>query len=371
MQKLVKLINRMHQGNVGMIKGGEDDFSVGVGHNLFERIVSLNNLFLAWREFRRGKRSKLDVQVFEHHLEDNIFKLHRELTNKTYLNDPYDSFYITDPKLRHIHKASVKDRVVHQAIFRVLYPIYDQSFISDSYSCRIDKGTHRGVVRLERWLWQVSHNLKIPTYVLKCDVKKFFDTVDHEILFDLIKHKSHDLNTRWLISQVVDSFETHPGKGLPLGNVTSQLFSNIYLNELDQFVKHKLKIKHYLRYCDDFVILSNNREYLESLIPKLADFLDQRLKLKLHEKKIIIRKYAQGVDFLGYVVLPYYRVLRTKTKRRIMRKLHHRIEGFKQGNVSKLSLNQTWQSYLGVFRHCEGYKIGEAAKSLMGKRITI
>lgn len=364
MQKLVKLINRMHQGNVSVIKGEEGNFSVGVGHNLFERIVSLKNLLLAWREFRRGKRSKLDVQVFEHRLEDNIFKLHRELANKTYLNDPYDSFYITDPKLRHIHKASVRDRVVHQAIFRILYPIYERNFIFDSYSCRIDKGTHRGVARLERWLWQVSHNFQSLTYVLKCDVKKFFDSVDHKILLELITHKSPDLNTRCLIRQVVDSFETSPGKGLPLGNVTSQLFSNIYLNKLDQFVKHKLKVKHYLRYCDDFVILSNNCEYLGSLIPKLADFLDKKLKLKLHERKIIIRKYSEGVDFLGYVILPHYRVLRTKTKHRMMRKLHYRIEDFKQGNVSKLSLDQSLQSYLGILRHCNGFKIKQTITKL-------
>jgi retron-type reverse transcriptase len=347
----------------------ESAFRDGFLHNdLFEKIVSLNNLLLAWREFRRGKRNKLDVQAFEHRLEDNLFKLHRELTSKTYRNDQYDSFFITDPKLRHIHKASVKDRVAHQAIFRVLYPIYEKTFISDSYSCRIDKGTHRGVARLERFLWQTSHNLKIPTYALKCDVKKFFDAVDHKVLVGLIKHKSHDLSTLWLIGQVVDSFETTPGKGLPLGNVTSQLFSNIYLNELDQFVKHKLKAKHYLRYCDDFVILSNDREYLEGLIPKLAGFLDEKLKLKLHERKIIIRKYSEGVDFLGYVTLPHFRILRTKTKHRMMRKLRYRVADFEQGSISESKLNQTVQSYLGVLRHCEGYKIGKVVKSLTDKK---
>lgn len=308
------------------------------------------------------------MQKFELNLEDNLFKIHRELTNKTYVNDPYDSFYITDPKLRHIHKANVKDRVVHQAVFRVLYPMYDRGFIFDSYSCRIAKGTHRGVARLEHFLRQVSGNLHGPAYALKCDVRKFFDTVDHKVLLGLIQKKSHDLSTLWLLTQVVESFSTQPGKGLPLGNVTSQLFSNIYLNELDQFVKHKLKAKHYLRYCDDFVLLSNDPKYLEGLIPKLADFLDQKLKLKLHERKIIIRKYSKGVDFLGYVTLPHFRVLRTKTKHRMMRKLHCRVADFKQGDISESKLNQTVQSYLGMLRHCEGYKIGRTVKSLTDKK---
>lgn len=334
---------------------------------MFDKIVSLNNLFLAWREFRRGKRSKLDVQTFEYNLEDNLFKLHSELINRTYTNDPYDSFYITDPKLRHINKASVRDRVVHQAFFRVLCPIYEKSFISDSYSCRINKGTHRGVARLESWLRKVSRNFKQPTYALKCDIKKFFDTIDHKILLSLVARKSHDLSTQWLISQVVNSFASEPGKGLPLGNVTSQLFSNIYLNELDQFVKHQLKVKYYLRYCDDFVILGDNQDYLKNLIPKLADFLNEKLKVNLHERKIIIRKYRAGVDFLGYVLLPHYRVLRTKTKQRMMRKLLYRATDFKQGSISKLKLNQTVQSYLGVLRHCSGYSIGQDIESLIYK----
>ncbi len=302
------------------------------------------------------------MQVFEFGLEDNLFKLHQELTSKTYRNTAYASFYITDPKLRHIHKASVRDRVVHQALFRVLYPLYERKFIFDSYSCRIDKGTHRGVARLERFLWQVSRNRQKPSYALKCDVKKFFDTVDHKILLELIAYKSYDLSTTWLIRQVVGSFETSPGKGLPLGNVTSQLFSNIYLNELDQFVKHKLKVRHYVRYCDDFVILADNKEYLESLVPKLAEFLREGLKLELHQKKVILRKYGQGIDFLGYVVLPHCRVLRTKTKARMLRKLHQRLVAWRGGAITKTSFGQLLSSYLGVLSHASAYRLSRSLK---------
>lgn len=346
----------MHQGNSHVIGSTID---VGVRHNVFDEIVSLKNLLLAWREFRCGKRGKYDVQLFECNLEDNLFKLHQELANKTYVNNAYVSFFITDPKLRHIHKASVRDRVVHQAVFRVLYPVFDRGFIFDSYSCRIDKGTHRAVTRFERFLGKASQNLHEPVYALKCDIRKFFDTVDHGVLLGLVRKKSHDLNTLWLIKQIVDSFETQPGKGLPLGNVTSQLFSNIYLNELDQFVKHKLKVRYYLRYCDDFVVVANNQQYLEGIIPLIAEFLEQELKLELHDRKIIIKKYNQGIDFLGYVSLPHYSVLRTKTKHRIFKKLARRRCEFEEGVVNELSFRQSLQSYLGVLQHCSGFKIGQ------------
>lgn len=362
----VEVVNLMNQRCVNSVGGGINGNIIN--HSLFEKIISLENLLCAWREFRRGKRSKLDVQQFEFNLENNLFKIHQELLTGAYKNDPYVSFYVTDPKLRHIHKASVNDRVVHQAVFRILYPIFDTSFIFDSYSCRLDKGTHRAVARLEIFLRKTSRNFQQPAYALKLDIRKFFDAVDHYVLIGLIRKKISDQNTLWLIEKIIRSFAAGTGRGLPLGNVTSQLFSNIYLNELDQFIKHKLKIKHYLRYCDDFVLLSDNREYLGSLIPKLADFLDEKLKLKLHERKIIIRKYSQGIDFLGYVTLPHYKVLRTKTKRRMMRKLHYRIEGFRQGNVSKLCLEQSLQSYLGVLKHCQGYKIGKILKSLIDKK---
>ncbi|MEK7497181.1 MAG: reverse transcriptase/maturase family protein [Patescibacteria group bacterium] len=326
---------------------------------MFEQIVSLENLLLAFREFRRGKQSKPDVQLFEFNLEDNLWQIHRELVSGLYINDPYSSFYIADPKLRHIHKASVRDRVVHQAIFRVLYSVFDLSFIHDSYSCRVDKGTHRAVLRLDHFLNQVSKNNTQPTYALKCDIKKFFDSIDQAILLKLIKNKIGDERLFSLVNKIINSFSVGYGKGLPLGNVTSQLFSNIYLNELDQFVKHKLKIKYYLRYCDDFVIVNNNQKYLENLISKLAKFLGEKLQITLHERKIIIRKFNQGVDFLGYVVLPHYRVLRTKTKRRVMRKLRRCIVEFKTGQKSVVSVEQSFQSYLGILKHCRGYKISQ------------
>jgi retron-type reverse transcriptase len=313
----------------------------------------LENLFLAWNEFKRGKRKKLDVQHFEFNLEDNLFRLHQELKSKIYTHSQYIAFNVSDPKLRRIHKATVRDRVLHHAIFRILYSVFDKSFIFDSYSCRINKGTHRGIKKFEEFSRKARKNNKRRIFALKCDIRKFFDSVDQEILLNLIKRKIQDQNVIWLVEKIIRSFS----KGLPLGNVTSQLFANIYLNELDQFAKHKLKIRYYLRYCDDFVILSDNEEYLKSLISKTSEFLKANLKLNLHPDKIIIRKFSQGVDFLGYVIFPHHKILRTKTKRRMMKKLSLNHKMLRDGLISEEEFNQSLQSYLGVLKHCEGWGI--------------
>ena len=169
----------------------------------------------------------------------------------------------------------------------------------------------------------------------------------------------------WLINKIIQSFSTSLGKGLPLGNITSQLFANIYLNELDQFIKHSLRVKYYIRYYDDFVILYKRRKYLGNLIPQINNFLKDKLKLQLHSDKIIMRKYHQGIDFLGYVSFPHYRILRTKTKRRIFRKISQKNKKLRQGEISKESFNQTIQFYLGILKHCKSYKLQQKVKEAL------
>ncbi len=300
---------------------------------------------------------KRDVQRFGFRLEDNIFDLHKNLKGRRYAHGPYSSFYVQDPKLRHIHKATVRDRVVHQAVFRVLYHLFDKKFIYDSYSCRFEKGTHKGVLQLERFARKVSANYRKPTYVLKCDIKKFFYNVDHKILFDLINKTIQDAGALWLLEQIIKSFGAEPDRGLPLGNVTSQLFANIYLNELDQFAKHELKCRYYIRYCDDFVILNNDDKYLFRILGAVNEFLIDRLGLSIHPKKVTIRKFGQGVDFLGYVAMPHYVVLRTKTKRRMFNKLKLKKQQYEAGEITGEELLQSFNSYLGVIKHCRGYKL--------------
>jgi len=186
------------------------------GHQLnknqssFSNIISLENLFLSWQEFRYGKRHKKDVQDFEKKLENNIFSLHQELILGKYQHSNYTSFHITDPKQRHIHKATVRDRIVHHAVYRILYPIFDKTFIYDSYSCRNSKGTHCAVNRLKRFARKLSQNYTEPCFVLKCDIKKYFGSVDHQILFNLIKKKIKDEKCLSLIREIIDSYRSKP-----------------------------------------------------------------------------------------------------------------------------------------------------------------
>jgi len=321
----------------------------------YSKLISVENIFQAWEEFKKGKRNKRDVQVFERNLEDNLFGLHATLTNKSYKHGGYFEFFVNDPKRRHIHKAEVCDRIVHHLLYKYLYSIFDKSFIFDSYSCRLNKGTHKAVKRLEYFSQKLSNNYTQDFWALNLDIKQFFASVDHGILKSLIKEKVDDENILWLISQVINSFPANGGsapRGIPLGNLTSQIFANIYLNELDQFIKHDLKIKYYLRYADDFMILDNGASQLLHYNDILKSFLAENLKLELHPAKISIRKFSCGIDFCGYVVLPHYVLPRTKTKRRIFNKV---LE-------SRIS-EQALQSYLGYFYHANSYGIRNDLKN--------
>lgn len=306
----------------------------------YNNIISIENLLEAWQEFLRGKRQRKDVQIFERDLMSNILALHEELKSKNYQHSKYQAFNISDPKPRSIHKAEVRDRLLHHAVYRVLYPYFDTTFISDSYSCRINKGTHKAIDKFKAYAFKVSKNHTRTCWVLKCDVRKFFASIDHEILLKVLRQKIIDPDVVWLLERIITSFDSGiPGKGLPLGNLTSQLLVNIYMNEFDQHVKHNLKQKYYIRYADDFVVLSNNRLELEEVLPKIESFLRSELKLKLHPDKVFTQTFASGVDFLGWIHFSDHRVLRTVSKRRMLRKTRR--------NPS----NETVQSYLGLLKH--------------------
>ncbi len=201
---------------------------------------------------------------------------------------------------------------------------------------------------------------------MKCDIKKFFANINHKILFEILAQYIPDKNILWLLDNVIESFENKPGIGLPLGNLTSQLFVKIYLNKLDQFVKHKLRAKHYIRYCDDFVIFSESKEWLEKIVPLIRKFLEEELKLNLHPDKIFIKTIASGVDFLGWVNFSDHRILRTKTKKRMFKNISKKYQRLKNGSISEESFNQSLQSYLGILKHCSGHKIRKTIKLKIG-----
>ncbi|MFA6006362.1 MAG: reverse transcriptase/maturase family protein [Candidatus Paceibacterota bacterium] len=314
----------------------------------YEEIISVENLLAAWQEFLSGKRNKLDVQVFQLRLMGNILSLHQDLENFTYVHGGYTYFKINDPKPRDIHKANVRDRLLCHAVYRKLYPFFDSTFISDSYSCRLRKGTHRALKQFEKFGSETSKNCTHTCWVLKCDIRKFFANIDHKILFGILAQYVPDENVQWLLEKVISSFEP----GLPLGNLTSQLLVNIYMNEFDQYVKHKLKVKQYIRYADDFVFLSDNRAWLEQLIPQISDFLNTQLNLSLHPKKVSIATLASGVDFLGWVHFPDHQVLRTATKKRMFRNIAIRLDN-----------PATMQSYRGLLQHGNTHKLQNILKA--------
>lgn len=314
--------------------------------NTYNNIICLENLLDAWKEFLSGKRSRKDVQQFELNLMGNVVSLHRDLVTKQYTHSAYMAFNISDPKPRNIHKAAVRDRLLHHAIYRILYPFFDRTFIVDSYSCRVGKGTHRAMNRLREFTYKVSKNHSRTAWVLKCDIRKFFVSINHVTLIGILERSIPDKDIIWLLSRIIKSFySTREGVGVPLGNLTSQLLVNIYMNEFDQFVKHTLKTKWYVRYADDFVFLSEDKKWLQEILKQIRDFLWNRLQLELHPHKVSISTFASGVDFLGWVHFPDHRVIRATTKRRMMSRV--------QGHPSDESV----RSYLGLLGHGNTFKI--------------
>ena len=336
--------------------------------NLFNKLITPENLFFAWEEFRRDKKNKEDVLLFEKILEREIFSLHRELSSHTYRHSGYIGFYISDPKRRHIHKAQVRDRVLHHAIMGILYPLYEKIFIHNSFSCRIGKGTHKGVEALRSMLYKASKNNTRNVYILKCDIEKFFDSINHEILLSILSSRIKDTELMSLLTEVIESFTSDRSNlfdrcGVPIGNLTSQLFANVYMDVFDQFMKHELKVKYYARYTDDFVIVSDNKEYLIKLLPKIRSFLEEKLKIQVHPKKVTITNFTRGIDYLGYILFPYFTLVRKRTKRRALRRINEKISLYKQENISQDKVHATLMSYLGVFSHADTHRFSETLKN--------
>ncbi|OHB17429.1 MAG: hypothetical protein A2913_00495 [Parcubacteria group bacterium RIFCSPLOWO2_01_FULL_40_65] len=311
----------------------------------FEKIISIENILEAWKEFVKGKRNKKDVREFYSGLMDNILELHSDLENQTYQHGGYKAFRINDPKPRSIHKASVRDRLLHRAVYRVLYPFFDKIFISDSFSCRNDKGTHKALNRFRSFAYKVSKNNTRTCWVLKCDIRKFFENINHDILLEILNKYIPDKNIIWLLEKIIRGFSSKPNTGLPLGNLTSQLLVNIYMNKFDQFVRHKLKVKYYIRYADDFVVLLDDKNWLEKKIEPIRNVLTKNLKLEFHPDKVFIKTLASGLDFLGWVHFPDCRILRTTTKTRMFKR------------IKESPIAETLNSYLGLLKHGNTQKI--------------
>jgi len=314
--------------------------------NLFQKVCKYENLYNAYLKARKGKNEIAEVLKFTYNLENELLKLQNELKNQTYKTGKYRHFIIFEPKERKISALPFRDRIVHHAICNIIEPVFEKCFIYDSYACRKGKGTHAGANRIQKFIRKSGNNY----YVLKCDVSKYFPSVNHEILKQIIRKKIADRKLLHLLDNIMDSAE----KGIPIGNLTSQLFANIYLNKLDEYVKYELKIKYYLRYMDDFVILHESKQYLHEVKEKIRTFLAS-MKLTLHPKKANIFPITLGVDFLGYRIFNPYRLVRKSTVKRFLKNTKTKLRKYDSGAINFDKLMESFNSWEAYMSHANSY----------------
>lgn len=354
------------------------------------------DLVAAYKDARRHKRNKPYQRQFERNMETKLAALTDELWTRTYKPGPSTCFIITDPKQREVFAAQFRDRIVHHLYYNYVHTMLERTFIHDSYSCIRGRGTHYGIDRLERHIRQESQNYREPCYVLKMDVRGYFMHIDRQRLLAIVEKSlwrmaSHRISRHaaetwqervdmdfvcWLTRIIVMTnpvedcrrrgdlskwrglpaskslFHSPPGCGLPIGNLTSQLFSNVYLNELDQFVKRTLRCRHYGRYVDDFFVVSADRDWLVSLQSPIADFLSDKLGLTVSAGKSVVCDVRQGIDFLGAFLKPHRRYVNNATLKRMKPKIQAL-------NVSDdaLYIHNALNSFLGLLCHYRSYAI--------------
>lgn len=341
-------------------------------NNLYKKLCSEENIFLAYKKARKGKSKKRSVIEFEKNLDYELRKLRQELLLKTYRPQPLKKFIVRDPKTRKIHASAFRDRIVHHLIINVIGLIFEKMFIYDSFASRIDKGTHSAIKRFDYFKRKVSRNgnlvknsknaNSIEGYVFKADIKHYFDTVDHGILITIIREKIEDEELIWLIRKVLENFDSSvKGKGMPLGNYTSQFFANVYLNKLDYFIKHGLKSKYYIKYVDDFVILHRSRKRLEYFKNKIIDYL-RELKLEIHPDKSRIEPLQKGTQFLGYRIFYNYKLLRKRNLSKFRKNLAKKLGLLQKGLIDKDQILEDLQGWFGYAQWADTYKLRRKIK---------
>lgn len=316
---------------------------------LFAEIVSFENLCQAAKLACRGKKSRPATAFFELKRESEIIRLNRDLITQTYRPGDLRTFRIREPKERLISSAPYRDRVVHHAIHNVLEPIFDPTFIHDSFATRKGKGTHAAIKRFQSFARGYR-------YVLKCDIQKYFPNIDHEILMRLIARKIACPETLALIRLILARGSDIPGKGLPIGNLTSQFLANVYLNGFDHFVKENLRCPAYLRYMDDTAFFADNKSTLWDWRRRIVTELNG-LKLKIHENKCRIYKTYMGTPFLGMVIAPSRLRVRRETLVRYKRRLRVFAEYYSRKKISWREINQSIRSWIGHVGHADSWRL--------------
>ena len=330
--------------------------------HLYDQVSDFSNLYRAWQKARRGKRSKATVIAFGQNLDRELLRLHNELLDESYQPGAYTSFIVHDPKRRKISAAPFRDRVAHHALCNIIEPIYDQKFIFDSYANRKGKGTHAALDRCTEFMRRYR-------YVLPCDVQQFFPSIDQAILKGILAKTIACERTFRLCEKIIDSgvgvldgeyrmrwfdgddlFTPLRPRGLPIGNLTSQFWANVYLNPLDQFIKHTLRCKGYVRYVDDFMLFCDDKHQLSRWRQEIITFLIG-LRLTLHEQRARPRPTSVGVSFLGFVVFPAHRLLRYPKMSSYRRYLDGLYRAYKQGDLSRQQLHDSVLAWIGHARN--------------------
>lgn len=322
--------------------------------NIYDKSVSFEKLLMAHKKARRGKREKKDVIIFELKLEEELLQLEKQLRECTYKPGIYRQFKIYEPKERIIMSSSYKDRVVHQwCVENFIKPYFVPQFINTTYAGIEGRGMHKASKDVQKGMRSAKFKWD-NYYILKMDVTKYFQNIDKKILWEILKRKMKDRKLLWLIREILLS--TEGMKGLPLGNYTSQMFANIYLNELDQYAKHSLKCKYYYRYMDDIVILCENKEVAKEWLYNITIFLDTRLKLTLNSKTRIF-KDIQGVNFCGYKINEKRMKIRHTSKCRMKRKLKRYTKLLKEGKITLPEIQRSIAGWLGYVKHADSYNL--------------
>ena len=333
---------------------------------IWEQITRFENLLNAAKKAQKGKRFRDNVLAFNYNLERELLQLQDELRNHAFQPGTYKTFRIFEPKPRLISAAPYRDRVVHHALCNVIVPIFENSFIPDSYANRVGFGTHRALKRFTQFA-------RSRQYVLQCDIKKYFPSIDHEILKTLLHRKIKCPDTLWLIDRIIDAsneqeptHEFFPGdslltilsrrRGLPIGNLTSQFFANVYLNGLDHFVKEQLHCFRYLRYVDDFALFSDDRVFLANARSAIEDFLTT-LRLKIHPIKSQLSETQYGANFVGFRVLPDRIRVRSDNLRRARKRIKYLQADYAQGKIEFTDLTQSLQSWKAHLQHGDTWRL--------------
>lgn len=318
---------------------------------LYEKIFDFDTLLAAHRKTMLGKKDKPEVQKFEAQREENLISLQNELIWHTYTPSLTKIIHITDPKPREINAPAYRDRVLLQAMHIVLSPLFERKMIYHTYACRKGKGSHAAADMAQRYIREVS--IKGKYYVLKCDIKHCYASINQDVLKAVIRKTIKEPDVLWLLDVTIDNYGDN-GVGIPLGAVMSQLFANVYLGELDHLIKDGYGFKRYLRYMDDFVLMSNEKEDLKLMLTAIRYWLLSDLKLELNAKTRILTG-NEGLDFCGYRIWPDNRLPRKRNVRRMRKRLRKMVNLYKKQKCTSDAICQSWQSFLGYMKHCKSH----------------